>query len=83
MAHTWPAWDGLALEEALAAADACGAMARSVEEWAAHPQAAAIAPLGRVSIEKIGDSEPEQAWRVPTAPTTPPPVPSTVCAFST
>jgi hypothetical protein len=57
------AWDGLALEEALAAADACGAMARSVDEWAAHPQAAAIAPLGRVSIEKIGDSAPEPAWR--------------------
>ena len=66
------AWDGLALEEALAAADACGAMARSVDEWAAHPQAAAIAPLGRVSIEKIGDSAPEPAWhhRGTTTPTT-------------
>ena len=57
------AWDGLALEEALATAGACGAMARSVDEWTAHPQAAAIAPLGRVSIEKIGDSPPETVWR--------------------
>ena len=34
-------------------------MARSTEEWSAHPQARALAPLGRVSIEKIGDSPPE------------------------
>lgn len=52
-------WDGQALEDALAEAGACGAMARSTGEWAAHPQAAAIAPLGRVSIEKIGESAPE------------------------
>ena len=41
-------WDGSTLEDALAEADACGVMARSVEEWAALPQGAAIAPLGRV-----------------------------------
>jgi crotonobetainyl-CoA:carnitine CoA-transferase CaiB-like acyl-CoA transferase len=64
------AWDGLALEEALAAADACGAMVRSVDEWAAHPQAAAIAPLGRVSIEKLGDSAPEPPWHHRLTPTT-------------
>jgi crotonobetainyl-CoA:carnitine CoA-transferase CaiB-like acyl-CoA transferase len=52
-------WDGQALEDALAEAGACGAMARATGEWAAHPQAAAIAPLGRVSIEKIGESAPE------------------------
>ncbi len=52
-------WDGLALEEALAEADACGAMARTMDEWAAHPQAQAVAPLGRVSIEKMGESAPE------------------------
>jgi crotonobetainyl-CoA:carnitine CoA-transferase CaiB-like acyl-CoA transferase len=65
------AWDGLALEEALAAADACGALARSADEWAAHPQAAAIAPLGRVSIEKIGDSPPETPWRQNSSPSRP------------
>jgi crotonobetainyl-CoA:carnitine CoA-transferase CaiB-like acyl-CoA transferase len=52
-------WDGQDLEEALAAARTCGALARSTEEWSAHPQARATAPLGRVSIEKIGDSPPE------------------------
>ncbi len=45
----------LELEEALATVGACGAMVRSAEEWAAHPQRNAIAPLGRVSIEKIAD----------------------------
>ena len=52
-------WDGLALEDALADAGTCGAMARTVAEWSAHPQAEAIAPLGRISIEKIGESAPE------------------------
>ncbi len=52
-------WDAPALEDALAEAGTCGAMARTAAEWAAHPQAAAIAPLGRVSIEKIGESAPE------------------------
>ena len=52
-------WDGPALEDALADAGTCGAMARTVAEWSAHPQAEAIAPLGRISIEKIGESAPE------------------------
>ncbi len=52
-------WDAPELEDALADAGTCGAMARSVEEWSAHPQAQAIAPLGRVSIERIGESAPE------------------------
>jgi crotonobetainyl-CoA:carnitine CoA-transferase CaiB-like acyl-CoA transferase len=45
----------LELEDALASVGACGAMARTAEEWAAHPQRDALVPLGRVSIEKIGD----------------------------
>ena len=53
-------WDAPALEDALAEAGTCGAMARTAEEWAAHPQAGAIAALGRVAIERIGDSEPEE-----------------------
>jgi crotonobetainyl-CoA:carnitine CoA-transferase CaiB-like acyl-CoA transferase len=48
-------FDGLALEDALAAVGACGAMVRTADEWAAHPQRDAIAPLGRVAIERIGD----------------------------
>jgi crotonobetainyl-CoA:carnitine CoA-transferase CaiB-like acyl-CoA transferase len=52
-------WDAPALEDALADAGACGAMARTAAEWSAHPQAVAIAPLARVSVEKIGESSPE------------------------
>jgi crotonobetainyl-CoA:carnitine CoA-transferase CaiB-like acyl-CoA transferase len=54
-------WDAAALEEALSDAGTCGAMVRSVDEWDVHPQNRAIAPLGRISIEKIGDSDPEPA----------------------
>jgi crotonobetainyl-CoA:carnitine CoA-transferase CaiB-like acyl-CoA transferase len=56
-------WDAPALEDALADAGTCGAMARTTAEWVAHPQAQAIAPLGRVSIEKIGESAPEAPRR--------------------
>jgi crotonobetainyl-CoA:carnitine CoA-transferase CaiB-like acyl-CoA transferase len=52
-------WDAPALEDALADAGTCGAMARTVAEWSAHPQAAATAPWGRVSVEQIGESAPE------------------------
>ena len=48
-------FDGLALEDALAEVGACGAMVRTADEWAAHPQRDAIAPLGRISIERVGD----------------------------
>jgi crotonobetainyl-CoA:carnitine CoA-transferase CaiB-like acyl-CoA transferase len=58
-------WDGLALEEALAEVGTCGAMARTKDEWSAHPQSVAIAPFGRVSIERIGDSPPEPLGRRP------------------
>lgn len=51
-------WDAGALEDALAEAGACGAMVRTVDEWRVHPQAEAIAPLGRVDVVKVGDSEP-------------------------
>ena len=52
-------WDATALEDALAEARMCGAMVRTQEEWAAHPQGAAVGALARVEIEKIGDSPPE------------------------
>src|SRR3954471_2776 len=54
-------WDAQLLEDALAEAGTCGAMVRTPDEWAAHPQAGAIAPLGPVSITKIADSPPEPA----------------------
>ena len=52
-------WDALALEEAFAEAGLCGAMVRSAEEWAAHPQGIALQKLPIVEIIKIGDSPPE------------------------
>ena len=52
-------WDALELEEAIIAANGAGGMVRSVDEWARHPQAAAVASLPLLEIEKIGDSPPE------------------------
>ena len=52
-------WDAQELEDALAEASTCGAMVRTADEWAAHPQHAAIEPLARVSVRKIGDAPPE------------------------
>jgi crotonobetainyl-CoA:carnitine CoA-transferase CaiB-like acyl-CoA transferase len=51
-------WDACVLEDALAEAGTCGAMVRTVDEWRAHPQAEAIAPLGRVDVVKVGESDP-------------------------
>lgn len=51
-------WDAAALEDALAEAGTCGAMVRTIDEWRAHPQAEAIAPLGRVDVIKVGASDP-------------------------
>jgi len=52
-------WDGQALEDALAQARMCGAMARTAPEWQAHPQGQALAAVPRVEIIKIAESEPE------------------------
>ncbi|HEY7039182.1 MAG TPA: CoA transferase [Methylomirabilota bacterium] len=53
-------WDALALEEAIIAAKGAGGMVRTAEEWARHPQAAAIASLPLMEIVKIGESAPER-----------------------
>ncbi len=50
--------DGQELEDALAANRQCGAMARTAEEWAAHPQGQAMANVPRVEIIKLADSDP-------------------------
>ena len=49
-------WDAQELEEAIIAANGAGGMVRSMEEWAQHPQAAAIGSLPLMEIIKIGDS---------------------------
>jgi crotonobetainyl-CoA:carnitine CoA-transferase CaiB-like acyl-CoA transferase len=53
-------WDALELEEAIIAAQGAGGMVRTMDEWARHPQAAAIAALPLMEIVKIGDSPPEK-----------------------
>ena len=52
-------WDALELEEAIIAANGAGGMARSMDEWAQHPHAAAVASLPLLEIEKIGESPKE------------------------
>lgn len=52
-------WDSLELEEAIIAARGAGGMVRSMDEWAGHPQSAAVASLPLIEIDRIGDSPPE------------------------
>src|SRR4029434_9460635 len=52
-------WDAFELEEAIIAAKGAGGMVRTVDEWARHPQAHAIASLPLMEIVKIGESSPE------------------------
>ena len=53
-------WDALELEEAIIAAKGAGGMVRTMDEWAKHPQAAAIATLPLMEIVKIGDGAPQK-----------------------
>lgn len=52
-------WDALELEEAIIAAGGAGGMVRSMDEWARHPQAAAVASLPLLEITKIAGSPPQ------------------------
>jgi crotonobetainyl-CoA:carnitine CoA-transferase CaiB-like acyl-CoA transferase len=52
-------WDAAELEEAIIAANGAGGMVRTAAEWARHPQAAAVAALPLLEIERISDSAPE------------------------
>jgi crotonobetainyl-CoA:carnitine CoA-transferase CaiB-like acyl-CoA transferase len=49
-------WDALELEEAIIAARGAGGMVRSRQEWAEHPQSAAVAALPLIEIVRIGDA---------------------------
>lgn len=49
-------WEGLAIEEAIAAGGCVGGLTRSREEWNAHPHGIAIAKLPLIDIVKIGDA---------------------------
>ncbi|MDR5749736.1 MULTISPECIES: CoA transferase [unclassified Caballeronia] len=48
--------DGAALDQALGDAGLCAALIRSPDEWAALPQAEALAKLPLLEIERIGDA---------------------------
>jgi crotonobetainyl-CoA:carnitine CoA-transferase CaiB-like acyl-CoA transferase len=52
-------WKADDLEDAIAAAGACGGVVRTPAEWLAHPHGAHLATRPVVEITKIGDSEPE------------------------
>ena len=52
-------WNADDLEEALAEQKLVGGIARSKDEWAAHPQGRWLATQPVVAIEKIGESAPE------------------------
>jgi crotonobetainyl-CoA:carnitine CoA-transferase CaiB-like acyl-CoA transferase len=48
--------DAAALEEAVHAAGGCAGMVRTTQQWAEHPQSAAVARLPLIEIERIGDA---------------------------
>ena len=52
-------WNSFDLENAAANLGLCAAVARSPDEWLAHPQGAWLASQPVVSIERIADSAPE------------------------
>jgi crotonobetainyl-CoA:carnitine CoA-transferase CaiB-like acyl-CoA transferase len=51
-------WWAEPLEEAVADAGLCAAVARTRTQWLAHPQGAALDGLGAVSIRRIGEAPP-------------------------
>ncbi|MFO1079138.1 MAG: CoA transferase [Reyranellaceae bacterium] len=52
-------WDGLAIEEAIAAGGCVGGLTRSREEWIAHPHGIAVAALPLIDIVKLGEAPAE------------------------
>lgn len=52
-------WNAQDLEDAIIEAEGAGGMVRTMEEWAKHPQAAAIANLPLMEIVKLADSPPQ------------------------
>jgi crotonobetainyl-CoA:carnitine CoA-transferase CaiB-like acyl-CoA transferase len=52
-------WDGLALEDAIHAAQGCAGLARTAGEWAEHPHSAAVAAQPLIEITKIGEAPAE------------------------
>lgn len=63
-------WDGAALDQALADAGLCAALIRSPDEWAALPQAVALAALPLFEIERIQSGHEADAPPMPIGRTT-------------
>jgi crotonobetainyl-CoA:carnitine CoA-transferase CaiB-like acyl-CoA transferase len=55
-------WDADALEDAIAAARACGGTIRTAQEWLAHPQGRYLASRPVVEVDRVGTA-PAPAWR--------------------
>lgn len=49
-------WRAQELEDALAAAGLCGAIVRTPDEWATHPQGRLVGALDAVRLTRIGDA---------------------------
>ena len=60
LAHAIAEWNSADLEETLAERKLIGVIARTREEWLAHPQGQWLAAIPPVHVEKIGESEPER-----------------------
>ena len=58
IARAMSAKDAFALEDALAASNLPGYALRTRAEWAAHPQAVALAAVPVIEIARIGDADP-------------------------
>ncbi len=56
LAEAVATWDGLAIEEAIAAGGCVGGLTRSRQEWNAHPHGVAISKLPLIDIVKIGEA---------------------------
>ncbi len=59
VARSVAGWQAQELEDALAEAGMCGAMARTRDEWLRHEQGKVLSGIPAVVIKKIGDSDPE------------------------
>lgn len=59
LAEAVAGWEGLAIEEAIAAGGCVGGLTRSREEWNTHPHGIAVAKLPLIDIVKIGDAPAE------------------------
>jgi crotonobetainyl-CoA:carnitine CoA-transferase CaiB-like acyl-CoA transferase len=55
-------WDADALEDAIAAARACGGTIRTAQEWLAHPQGRYLASRPVVEVDRVGTAA-ARAWR--------------------